>query len=143
MESTDTYCIHDQGIVWSSYRKLAWVAFEPTTTEFRSNDVTDWAIRPWVQLALTANSGQLLQFHCLFSVRFPFDYCLLQSRSFVKFKFSWHSQMNVTEGADMYSIRDWRIIWSSYRKLVWVAFVPTVSKYRLNSPTHWAINPQV
>ena len=36
----------------NSYRKLAWVGFEPTTTEFRSDTTIDWAIRPWVQLAL-------------------------------------------------------------------------------------------
>ena len=38
-----------------SYRKLAWVEFKPTTTEFRSYAVTDWAIRLWIQLALRAN----------------------------------------------------------------------------------------
>ena len=47
----------------SSYRKLVWVGFEPTTTEFRSDVLTDWAIRPWVQLTLRANFVQLLQFH--------------------------------------------------------------------------------
>ena len=50
-ERTDTYGIHHWRILWSSYRKLAWVGFEPTTTEFRSDALTDWAIRPWVQLA--------------------------------------------------------------------------------------------
>ena len=48
---------------WNSYRKLAWVRFEPTTTEFSSDTLNDWAIRPWVQLALRANFVQLLQFH--------------------------------------------------------------------------------
>ena len=43
-------------ILWSSNRKLAWVGFEPTTTEFRSDALTDWAIRPWPQVALL---GQL------------------------------------------------------------------------------------
>ena len=46
------YGTHHWRILWSSYRKLAWVGFEPTTTEFRSDALTDWAIRPWVQLAL-------------------------------------------------------------------------------------------
>ena len=50
-----------------SYRKLAWVGFE-----FRSDALTDWAIWPWVQLALRANFVQLLQFHVLFSVHVPF-----------------------------------------------------------------------
>ena len=44
------------------YSKLAWVGFEPTTTEFRSDALTDWAIRPWVQLAHRINFVQLLQF---------------------------------------------------------------------------------
>ena len=47
----------------SSYRKLAWVGFETTTTEFRSDALIDWAIRPWVQLALTTNFVQLLQIY--------------------------------------------------------------------------------
>ena len=47
---------------WRSYRKLAWVGFEPTTTEFLSDALTDWAIRPSVQLALRANFVQPLQF---------------------------------------------------------------------------------
>ena len=48
------YGIHHRRILWSSYRKLAWVGFEPTTTEFRSDALTDWAIRPRVQLALSS-----------------------------------------------------------------------------------------
>ena len=39
-----------EGFFRSSYRKVAWVGFEPTTTEFYSGALTDWAIRPWVQL---------------------------------------------------------------------------------------------
>ena len=42
------YGIHHWRILWSSYRKLAWVGFEPTAAEFRSDSLTDWAIRPWV-----------------------------------------------------------------------------------------------
>ena len=42
-------------ILWSSYRKLAWVGSELTTTEFCSDALTDWDIRPWVQLTLRAN----------------------------------------------------------------------------------------
>ena len=58
---TDTYGIHHWRIILSSYRMLAQVAFEPTTTEFGSDDLTDWAIRPWDQLALRVNFVQLLQ----------------------------------------------------------------------------------
>ena len=39
-------------VIWSSYRELAWVGFEPTSTEFHSDALTDWAIRPWSQLVL-------------------------------------------------------------------------------------------
>ena len=35
----------------SSYRKFAWVGFEPMTTKLCSDALIDWAIRPWVQLA--------------------------------------------------------------------------------------------
>ena len=59
------YGIHHWRITWSSYRKLAWVRFEPTTTEFCLDALTNWAIRPWIQLTLRANSVQLLQLHCL------------------------------------------------------------------------------
>ena len=39
------YDIHHCKILRSSYRKLAWVGFEPTTTEFRSNaPLTYWVI---------------------------------------------------------------------------------------------------
>ena len=50
-------------ILRSSYRKLASVGFEPTTTEFLSDTLTKWAIRPWVQVPVRANFVQLLQFH--------------------------------------------------------------------------------
>ena len=57
------YGIHHWKILRSSYRKLTWVGFELTTTKFRLDALTDWAIRPWVQLALRAKFIQLLQFH--------------------------------------------------------------------------------
>ena len=75
---TNRYGIHHWTIHRRRYRKLAWLGFEPTTTEFHSDALTDWAIRPWVQLALRANSVQLFQFHLLFSVRFHFGYSLCQ-----------------------------------------------------------------
>ena len=57
------YGIRNWRILRSSYGRLGWVEFEPTTTEFRSDALTDWAIRPWVQLALRANFVQIIQFH--------------------------------------------------------------------------------
>ena len=41
---TNTCGIHHWRIIWSSYRKLAWVGFEPMITEFFSDALTDWAI---------------------------------------------------------------------------------------------------
>ena len=72
--------IHHWRIRWSSFIKLNWVGFESKTTKFRPDAITQWAIRPWVQLALRANLLQLFQFHRLFTVRFHFGYCLRKSR---------------------------------------------------------------
>ena len=66
------YGIHHWRIIWSSYRDLAWVGFEPTTTEFRSDVLTGSEIRQWAQLALRANLVQLLQFHRLLHLVIPF-----------------------------------------------------------------------
>ena len=62
-EWINTYGIQLWRIFTSSYRKLSWVGFESTTSEFCSDALTDWHIRPWVQLALRANFVQLLLFH--------------------------------------------------------------------------------
>ena len=74
------YAIHH----WSSFRKLSFGLSGIWTHnhfEFRSYALTDWAIRPWVQLALRANFVQLLQFHRLFSVTVHFGHCLCHSPS--------------------------------------------------------------
>ena len=60
---TDTYGIHHWRILRSSSRKLAWVRFELTSTEFSSDALTDSAMRPAAQLTLSANFVQVLQFH--------------------------------------------------------------------------------
>ena len=97
MEWVDTYGIHHWRILWSSYRRLVWLGFEPTTTEFRSDALTEWAIRSWVQLALRANFVQLFQFHHLFSVKFHFGYGLRQSPRLLWLRFSWGNRMSVAE----------------------------------------------
>ena len=78
-EWADTDGIQHWRILWSSYRKLAWVGLETITTEFCSDALIDWAIRPWVQVAVRAKIVQLLQFHRLISFTFHFGYCLRQS----------------------------------------------------------------
>ena len=54
-EWTDTDGIHHWRILWSSCRKSVWMGFEPRTTEFHSNALTEGLIRPWVQPLLRAN----------------------------------------------------------------------------------------
>ena len=142
-EWVDTYGIHHWRILWSSYRKLTWVGFEPTTNEFRSDALTDWAIRPWVQLALRANFVQLLQFHRLFSVTFHFGYCVRQSPRLFSSKFCWGNHMSLAEWVDTYGIHHWRILWSSYRKLAWVGFEPMTTEFCSDALTDWAVRPWV
>ena len=54
-EWTVIYGIHHWRILWINYRNLAWVGFDPRTTEFHSGALTDWGIRSRVQLALTVD----------------------------------------------------------------------------------------
>ena len=49
-----------EGFFRSSYKRLPYMGFEPTCTEFCSNALTEW-VRPWVQLSLRAKLVQLLQ----------------------------------------------------------------------------------
>ena len=123
--------------LWSSYRKLAWVGFELTTTELRSDALTDWAIRPWVQLAPRANFLQLLRFHRLFSVKFHFSYYLRQSPRLFSLNSCWGNHMSVVEWIDTYGIHHWRILCSSYRKLAWLGFEPTTTEFRSDALTDW------
>ena len=67
-----------EGFFEVSYRKLAWVGFESTTTKFSSDALTNWTIGPLVQLALRTSFVKPLQFNRLFSVIFHFGYCLHQ-----------------------------------------------------------------
>ena len=140
---SDTYGIHHWTIIWSSYRKLAWVGFEPTMTEFRSDALTVSAIKPWVKLTLRANFVQLLQLHRLLSVQFHFGYCLHQLPRLFLLKFSWGNHVSAAEWSDTYGIHHRRIIWSSYRKLAWVGFEPTTTEFRSDALTDWAIRPWV
>ena len=127
----DTYGIHQWIILWSSYRKLAWVGFEPMTTEFCLDALYNWAITPWVQLALRSNFKQLLHFPVLLSAILHFSLCLrISTRSF-ELKFCWINHMSAAEWTnDINSNHHWRIIWNSYRKLDWVGFQPTITEFR-------------
>ena len=39
----------------------------------------------------------------------------------------------------IYGIHHWQILWSSCRKLAWVEFEPTTTKFRSHALTDWAI----
>ena len=73
-----------------------------TINEFHLDTVTDWAIKPWVQVALRANFVELLQWDRLFRVIFHFGHCLDQSPYFFSLEFSWGNHMSVAEWADTY-----------------------------------------
>ena len=127
----------------SSYRKLAWVGFETTTTEFRSDSLTDWAIRPWVQLALRANFVQLLQFHLFVQCsRFIFVFAFVSRH--ICFKRSLAKVITlIAEWIDTYGTHHWRIFRSSYEKLAWVGFEPTTTEFCSDALTDWATRPWV
>ena len=121
-EWINTYRIHHWRIFKSSYRKMTWVEFEPTTTEFRSEALTDWAIIPWVQLVLRANFVQLLQFHLFFQC-----WRCISVFGFVNAQISVKRSLVqgitlVAEWIDTYAIHSWSIFRSSYIKLVWMGF---------------------
>ena len=127
---------------------MAWVGFEPTTTEFLTDARPDWALRPWVQLVFKANFIQLLQFHHLFGVRFNFRFVFVSHLRlfnwlFFFLFFFWGNYMIVAEWTDMYGIHHWMIVWSSYRKFLWVVFEPTIPEFRSDPLTDWALSPWV
>ena len=94
---------------WSSYRKLAWMGFEPMTTEFGLDALTDRAIRPWVQLALRANFMQLLQFQ-LFVQYSHLVLVIVFISQHICFKNSLAPLITlVAEWIDTYDIHNWRI----------------------------------
>ena len=108
-----TYGIHHWSIFRSSYRKLARVGFEPTTTEFRSVAPTDWAIRPWVQVALRANFVQVLQFHLFVQCSRVISVFAFVSRHICVERSLAQVIMLEAEWIDAYGIHNWRIFGSS------------------------------
>ena len=95
-----------------SSRKLAWVWFEPTTTEFRfrSDTLTDWAIRPWVQLTFRPNFVQLLQFHLFVQcLHFTLAIAFVGRRICFKRNFAQLITL-VAEWIDTYGSHHWKIL---------------------------------
>ena len=48
-----------EGFFEVALHRLVWVGFEPTTSEYHSEALTDWPIRQWVQRAFRANFMRL------------------------------------------------------------------------------------
>ena len=119
------------------------MGYESTTNEFRSDALTHWAIRLWVQLVLRANFVELLQLHCLLSVVFHFGHCLRQSPPLFSSKFSGDNHMSLADWVDACGIHHWMIAWSGYKKLNRVGFEPTTTGFSWDPLNHWAIKPWV
>ena len=129
------------GLNWYIWYSL--VGFEPWTTEFGSDALTDWTIRPWVQLALRAKFVQLLLFHL--SVQFShfmlavalvsYHICFMQNLAEII--------MFAAEWIDTDGIQHWRIFRSSYGNLAWVGFEPMRNKIHSGALTNWVIKPWV
>ena len=126
-----------------SYRMLAWVGFEPTITEFRSDALTHWFTRPLTQLALRANFVQLLQFDFFLQCsHFISVICFLSFHIFFKQNLA----QIITLGAewiDIYGIYQRRIFISSYRKLAWLVFKSLTTEFHSDALTDWAFRPWV
>ena len=85
------------------------MGFEPMTTEFGLDALTDRAIRPWVQLALQANLMQLLQFQLFVQYSHLVLAIVFVSRH-ICFKKSPAPLITlVAEWIDTYDIHNWRI----------------------------------
>ena len=125
---------------WSSYRKLAWMGFEPTTTEFCSNALTNWAIRPWVQLAHRANFVQLLQFH-LFVQCSHFIPAIAFISHHIYFKQNLAQVITlVVEWIDTYGIHQWRIFEVAIESWVECDLNPQPLNF-VQTLSDWAIRP--
>ena len=116
---------HQWRIFRSSYIKLAWLGFEPTTTEFRSDALTDWAFKPWVQLALRGNSLQLLQIYLfVLRSRFTLVFSFVRCHNCLKPSLALIITL-IVQWIDTYVIHYWRISRNKYTKLAWAGFEPT------------------
>ena len=126
-----------------SYKKLARVGFEPTTTKFHSDVPTNCAIRPWVQLTLKAKFGQLLQFCHLFSTQISFLVLLCSVNFFTIVKIL-HWQSHECSGMNWHRCFDhWMIFRSSYRKLAWMGVESMTIEFSSDTPAPWAIRSWV
>ena len=113
------------------------------TTEFRSDTLMDWALRPWLQLALRANFVQLLLIHLFvqcshFVLAIAFVRCHISFMQNLAQVFTF-----AAEWIDTYGIQHWRIFRSNYRKVAWVGFVSTTTEFRSDTLINWTFKAWV
>ena len=123
--------------------KLAWVGFELMTSEFRSDALTTWAIRPGVELTLRANFVQLLLFHLF--VQFS-HFILAVAFAIRHICFKWNLAQVITlapKWINAYGIQHWRTFRSSYSKLAWVGFESTTTEFHSDALDNWVIRSWV
>ena len=135
-EWANTYGIHHWQILWSRYRKWAWVGFGPTITEFRLDALTNWTIKSWVQLGLRAYFSQLFQFQCHNSFRL---FAFVSRHVYFHPRFPIGNHMSVFKWSKTYGILLWQNLQCCYRKLAWVWFEPTTTEFNSVTLSHWAI----
>ena len=121
---------------------MPWVGFEATTTEFRSDTLTYWAIE-LLGDEFNSQSEPVLYSYSNFISWSVLDLISASIAAFIKSKFCWGKDMGVAEWTDRYGIHHWMIFTSSFRKLIWVGLEPTTTELRSDALTDLAIRPWV
>ena len=141
-EWADKYGIHHWRILWSSYRKLAWVGFESTTTEplfIRCNQLSYQAMCPALTQSQLSTATSILSFTQCHISFWPFAFVIRHVSSIEVFcKYS-----SVAEWTDQINIHHWRILGTSFRTLTWVALETATSEPFSDTLTNWTIRPYV
>ena len=101
---------------------MALMSFTVSITEFRQDALTDWLIKPSVQLVLRVNFVQLHHFHLLFNAQI---WVWPLPSSVVTFILSEVIQRFLFECSGSSYKR------SSYKKLAWVRYEPTIFAHLL------------
>ena len=141
VEWSEIYGIHHWEPFTSSFWNSAWLRFEPTTTEFSSDALIDWFIRPLSSTHLQSQLCPALQFHLFVHCsRFIFSFAFISCHICFKWGFA-QVIILLVEGTDTYGISQWIIFRSSYRKLIWVWFEATTTEFHSDAPTNWAVRP--
>ena len=122
MEWIDTCDIHHWRVSKSIARKLVRVRFEPTTTEFCSDALTDWGIRPWVQVTIKANILQLHHFYLFVQCSRFISVFAFVSRHICFYVNSLTCYFVSTEWIDTYGIHHWgflEVVIESWIRGIW------------------------